>query len=454
MQRLRMLIYSSLTLAWGVFALWQYRDYQQQHRLVEQSLHQQSDSIMTAMVGGLRSHRRLGRFFEDQLQGMLDELVKAGDVVYAAINTPQGQMLLEAGDRSLAHAPAGVNKPIYYREEKPFQLAPPAAPAAGGGGAGGGGGRGLGPGGGLGGGRGRGASARRWEAPPAEDPGEFGAGGAFVVSLVLDRRRADELAERIAWSHLLAVLAAALVAVSTGLVWRATMNLTEAKGRTRVVEAEARHLRELSQAAAGLAHETRNPLGLIRGWTQRLAESTMDQQQRREHAGAMVEECDRVTARINQFLAFARPREPDIQPLEIAQLLDELSAIMQPDLEARGLTMRATVAAGAERLEADHELLRQAVFNLLQNAVLFSPDQGTIDVTVSLPGQRSRQFAGSGSRARRGAGRDRVAVHTVLYDPRGWDRSGTGHCPSHRHAARLADPLSGARGRRSQFRNE
>ncbi|MFO0930304.1 MAG: hypothetical protein U0736_25305 [Gemmataceae bacterium] len=48
------------------------------------------------------------------------------------------------------------------------------------------------------------------------------------------------------------------------------MRLAAARGR---LEAEARHHRALGQAAAGLAHETRNPLGLIRGWTQRLAGS-------------------------------------------------------------------------------------------------------------------------------------------------------------------------------------
>ena len=41
----------------------------------------------------------------------------------------------------------------------------------------------------------------------------------------------------------------------------------------QTLEVEARHFRDLSQAAAGLAHETRNPLGLIRGWTQRWAET-------------------------------------------------------------------------------------------------------------------------------------------------------------------------------------
>jgi signal transduction histidine kinase len=200
---------------------------------------------------------------------------------------------------------------------------------------------------------------------------------------VLNRERANELAQRVTWSHILAVLTAALVVLCIGLVWRATINLVEARGRSRVFEAEARHLRELGQAAAGLAHETRNPLGLIRGWTQRLAESADAGSPRQTHAQAIIEECDRVTARINQFLAFARPCEPHLQAVNIGQLLEELAMIMQPDLDSHQLVLHSEVQPDASTVQADYELLRQVLFNLLQNAVHFSPDQNTIDVTAT-----------------------------------------------------------------------
>ncbi len=311
MRQLRIVIYAGLFLAWALFALWQYRDYCQQGELVEESLRQQSRSIMTALVGGLKSHRRLGRFFEDQLQGMLDELVQSDDVISVSVMSANGEVVLSAQeDAASSHSsgpqranPADSPPPIPFQLIETFELSP--APA------GLGGGPGKGRGGGLGAGRGRGLGLReRDEKEP--DGGPFAAGGRFTAQLVLNRNRADMLARRVAWSHVFVTLAAGLVALSVGLVWRATMNLTEANGRTRVYEAETRHLRDLSQAAAGLAHETRNPLGLIRGWTQRLADTTMTDAQRQEHSRTIMEECDRVTARINQFLAFARPRNPDI----------------------------------------------------------------------------------------------------------------------------------------------
>jgi signal transduction histidine kinase len=149
-----------------------------------------------------------------------------------------------------------------------------------------------------------------------------------------------------------------------------------------LLEAEARHWRELSQAAAGLAHETRNPLGLIRGWTQRLLQDESPYPDRQRHARAVLEECDRVTARINQFLAFARPCEPALAAVHPQSLVDELAVILQPDLEARRLRLDVVVAPGLTQIQADRELLRQALFNLIQNAVAFAPDGDAVTISV------------------------------------------------------------------------
>jgi len=169
------------------------------------------------------------------------------------------------------------------------------------------------------------------------------------------------------------------------------VRMLEAQGRARLLEVETRHLRVLSQAAAGLAHETRNPLGLIRGWTQRLLEDESHDPDREHHARAVMEECDRVTARINQFLAFARPCDPAIGPVDPRQIVAELAVILQPDLEDKRLSLHLDAASGVAQLQADRELLRQALFNLIQNAVAFAPQGGTVTIrVVGEPGGRCR----------------------------------------------------------------
>ena len=51
----------------------------------------------------------------------------------------------------------------------------------------------------------------------------------------------------------------------------------------------------------------------------------------------------------------------------------ELAVVLQPDLESARLSLTWEIGPAARHLQADYELLRQALFNLVQNAIQFSP---------------------------------------------------------------------------------
>lgn len=221
-----------------------------------------------------------------------------------------------------------------------------------------------------------------WPGGGPPDGGQVAQSGRFLAVLVLDRTRYDQQISRFFWMSIFVVIAGGLVIASLALVWRATVRLAEARGEAQLLENEARHLRDLSQAAAGLAHETRSPLGLIRGWTQRWVQGMPDDHQNRQQAQAVIEECDRVTARINQFLAFARPCSPKVKTIRPAELINELVSLLEPDLDAKRLTLLPAVAQPNMTISADREMLRQALFNLIQNAVEFSPEGAGIEIAV------------------------------------------------------------------------
>jgi two-component system, NtrC family, sensor histidine kinase HydH len=368
----RLTVYLMLVLAWAAFAAWQYHEYGHERQRIEETLVRQSGSIMGALIGGIQSHRRLGRFFQDQMQGALDEMVKADDVLAVAIAFEDGPVVLSAGRSDLLEglppaSPGDHWDAVGFRHVEPFVLAPAAESPRGGGGWGGG--RGMG--------RGR---ARDLE---ADEESPLSKGGQFVATLLLDRSHADVQRQNAARLRAFVVLAGAVVVLCVAVAWWAAVRLLEARARAQLLETEARHLRELGQAAAGLAHETRNPLGLIRGWSQRLA-SGIDSPDERRRAEAVVEECDRVTARINQFFAFAKPCEPARSTVEPDAMVDELAALLEPDLEAKDVTLRRTASSRGRSIAADPELLRQVLFNLLQNAIQFAPEHTAVDVGISL----------------------------------------------------------------------
>ncbi len=71
-------------------------------------------------------------------------------------------------------------------------------------------------------------------------------------------------------------------------------------------------------------------------------------------------------------------------PVKVLELVDELKFLLEPDLAARGLDWDTSQLAPQTVISADRELLRQLLFNLLQNAIAFSPPQGTISISVQL----------------------------------------------------------------------
>lgn len=175
-------------------------------------------------------------------------------------------------------------------------------------------------------------------------------------------------------------------AVLSVLAWR---NLAKnAELQIRLVKAGEMntHLKEMNFAAAGLAHETRNPLNLIRGLAQMIAMQAESSPKLKTHASTIIEEADRVTVQLNEFINYSKPREPHLGPVEVQRLVADVARTLLPDIEEKHLTVLQPDAPLV--IEADEQLLRQALFNVLLNATQAVPPGGTIEVRVAQTGPR------------------------------------------------------------------
>lgn len=355
---------------WLAYAAWQWHEYGHERRLAMESVGRQADTVHRVLVGSILSHRRVGPFFDAMVQGSLDEMARSEEILAVGIaadeSAPQRGILLAAGNDALLDLNVPVDR-IGFRFIDHFRLEPEPGAYGGGGGAGGGGG-----------GRGWGRALRA----DAEE-GVFRAGETYATVLVLDRAETDRQVRRAFWLRLWAVAAAGLVLALLTLAWSTTVRLLESRSQARLLRSEADHLRDMSQAAAGLAHETRNPLGLVRGWTQRLAQSPLVPAEQRQQAQAVIEECDRITVRINQFLSYAKPCDPKPERVDLEALLAELAAILQPDLESKNLKIETLVEHRPAVVDVDREMFRQAIFNLLSNAIEFAPPGAAIEIRLA-----------------------------------------------------------------------
>ena len=120
MSRRRLLILVLLLAAWLLLGWTQYGEYRGQCELARGVLAGQAATLRNAVVGAIRSHRRLGRFLQEQLQGLLDELVQSKDVLAAAITAADGKKILSSGSGNLLVATS--TPPGEYWDTAGFRL--------------------------------------------------------------------------------------------------------------------------------------------------------------------------------------------------------------------------------------------------------------------------------------------------------------------------------------------
>ncbi len=171
------------------------------------------------------------------------------------------------------------------------------------------------------------------------------------------------------------------------LAWRSLTRSTQLQIQlVKAVEMNT-HLKEMNLAAAGLAHETRNPLNLIRGQAHLIAMQADLPQAHKDRAHAIMEEADRVTVQLNEFINYSKPREALATRLEFSRLATEVLRTLSPDIEDKQLTIE--LLPTALTIEADEQLLRQTLFNLLLNAIQAVELHGKIVIELSAVDNRS-----------------------------------------------------------------
>jgi signal transduction histidine kinase len=183
------------------------------------------------------------------------------------------------------------------------------------------------------------------------------------------------------WLRSIISALASISVVGFALAWR---NLTRSSDlEVRLVRASElnSHLREMNLAAAGLAHETRNPLNIIRGLAQMISKQKDAPPEVRERSREILDETDRVTAQLNEFINYSRPREVRRAAVPLGSVIGEVARALNYDLEEKHI--RLLVAENQLTIEADEQLLRQALFNLLLNATQAVDAGGEIQIAAN-----------------------------------------------------------------------
>jgi two-component system, NtrC family, sensor histidine kinase HydH len=148
--------------------------------------------------------------------------------------------------------------------------------------------------------------------------------------------------------------------------------LAETNRRLEQAQAEARRserLAALGQLSAGLAHEIRNPLGVIKGSAEMLTQKLADSNPlATELAGYISTETNRLSALVTRFLDFARPLHADLAPSDISAVLDRALNDVAQFWKGPPIEVEKEYQTSLPQVALDEALCEQAFVNIIQNA--------------------------------------------------------------------------------------
>lgn len=157
-------------------------------------------------------------------------------------------------------------------------------------------------------------------------------------------------------------------------------------------------LAALGQMSAGIAHEVRNSLGVIMGYAKLLQRSLPSEATNHTYVQEIVSEIDLLEATISDFLAFARPMQLSPVPVGVKALtLETLDGFRQSMEDAR-IKILIDLPEDELTVQADPYALRQALGNLVRNALEAMPDGGELTVRVRPENIESGGAVGVGAR--------------------------------------------------------
>ena len=125
----------------------------------------------------------------------------------------------------------------------------------------------------------------------------------------------------------------------------------------------------MGRMVAGIAHEIRNPLGIIRSTAELLLKRTKDADGvNRKLLSAIFDESKRLSKTVGDFLDYARPKAPRQEDVDLAVVLDQALTFLEAKCEEQGVAVSRDYAPGLV-VRGDKDLLYRAVYNVFSNAM-------------------------------------------------------------------------------------
>jgi len=148
----------------------------------------------------------------------------------------------------------------------------------------------------------------------------------------------------------------------------------------------SRKLAALGRLSAGIAHEIKNPLNAMMIHLELLKMAVSEHPTGREHVAVIATQLRRLDEVVQGFLRFTRPEELRLQPVKVAEMIEDIEPILRAEAERHHIDVRLDISDALPAVNVDRGLIQQAFLNLALNACQAMPSGGRLRIAaVSRP---------------------------------------------------------------------
>ncbi|MDH4421612.1 two-component sensor histidine kinase [Bacillus sp. AFS054943] len=150
--------------------------------------------------------------------------------------------------------------------------------------------------------------------------------------------------------------------------------------RSKLIKMEKMEI--VSQLAASISHEVRNPLTVVKGFTQLLKTPDLTPESRDKYIEHILEELNRAQVIIDDYLTFAKPASEKLDYISVEQELNRVINMILPLCNMN--TIHITKDFAKATIVGNKQHFQQCFLNLIKNAIEAMPDGGTLHISSSI----------------------------------------------------------------------
>ncbi|NUE66513.1 two-component system sensor histidine kinase AtoS [Snodgrassella sp. ESL0253] len=167
-------------------------------------------------------------------------------------------------------------------------------------------------------------------------------------------------------------------------------DITERKEVEKLIQ-QTERLVALGELMAGIAHEIRNPLAAVRGFVQYL-QNDVPRTEQNEYIEIILKEVDSINQVIQQLLDFSVPSKNYYVSVQLNTLIEEVLVLINSSHRSNNISLILALTCELPPLYLDKELIKQALLNLLINAIQAIRDHGKIEIATLLSANQKYQL--------------------------------------------------------------